>query len=108
MLKIIKELLLKIIEDIDAGTSTLTEAETLDVINALKEYTNKDKRIRKYSACEYLHISRATFDNYVKEGKLPQGEHDLGFKEKSWKLKDLEHFKETKYDHREKDMYTNF
>lgn len=40
-----------------------------------------------------LHINRATFDNYVREGKLPQGEHAIGFKEFSWSLKYINDFK---------------
>ena len=37
-------------------------------------------------------ISRATFDNYVKDGKLPRGEHHIGFKELSWSKKDLDKY----------------
>ena len=36
--------------------------------------------------------SRATFDNYVREGKLPRGKHEIGFKELSWSRKDLDYF----------------
>jgi predicted site-specific integrase-resolvase len=44
----------------------------------------------KYAACQYLNVSRATFDNYVKEGKLHKGKHDIGFKELSWSRRDLD------------------
>ena len=54
------------------------------------------KRVRKYKACQILCISRATFDNYVREGKLPKGEHTIGFKELSWDLRTINDFK-TKY-----------
>ena len=37
-------------------------------------------------------MSRATFDNYVREGKLPKGKHEIGFKELSWSKKDLDEF----------------
>lgn len=37
-------------------------------------------------------MSRATFDNYVREGKLPKGKHEIGFKELSWCKKDLDEF----------------
>jgi len=37
-----------------------------------------------------LNVSRATFDKYVKEGRLPQGIKEAGFKEKFWRQKDLD------------------
>lgn len=92
MLQIIKKLLLKIIDNIDAGNSNLSEEEALEVIEGLQKFTNKEERLSKYSACKYLNISRATFDNYIKEGKLPKGKHTIGFKEKSWTKKELDKF----------------
>lgn len=92
MLKIIRDLLIKIIKDIDVGNSNITEDEATKLIKIIKELTNKDKRLSKYAACKYLNISRATFDNYVREGRLPRGEHDIGFEELSWSKKDLDEF----------------
>lgn len=69
----IKNLLLKIIEDIDAGNSNISEEEELELLDMLKKYTSKDEPLSKYQAFHYLHISRATFDNLVKEGYIPQG-----------------------------------
>ena len=90
MLKVIRSLLLKIVDDIDAGNSNINEADSIEIVKALSEYTRKDKGISKYSACEYLNISRATFDRYVSEGKLPKGKHEIGFKELRWYKKDLD------------------
>lgn len=92
MLGIIRNLLIKIIEDIDAGNSNITEDEATKLIDTLKELTDKEKRLSKYSACKYLNVSRATFDNYVREGKLPRGKHEIGFKELSWSKKELDEF----------------
>lgn len=89
MLKVIKELLLKIVDNIDVGNSNLTEDEALQAISYLKELTNKEKRLSKCEAYRYLNVSRATFDNYVREGKLPKGQKQAGFKELSWSYKDL-------------------
>lgn len=80
MLKIIRNLLAKIIDDIDAGNSNITEDEAIKLIGTLKELTDKEKRLSKYAACRYLNISRATFDNYVREGKLPRGNMKLDLK----------------------------
>lgn len=83
MLKVIRNLLLKIVDNIDAGNSNITEEEAVKIVDSLKRFTDKEKRLSKYAACEHLNISRATFDNYVREGKLPRGKHEIGFKELS-------------------------
>lgn len=92
MLKVIRNLLMKIVDDIDAGNSNITEEEAVKLIGTLKELSDKERRLSKYAACEYLNVSRATFDNYVREGKLPKGKHEIGFKELSWSRKDLDEF----------------
>lgn len=71
-MKIIKDLLIKIINDIDKCNK---------VIEYLTEITNKNEKLSKYQACKYLKVSRATFDNYVRAGKIPKGRKQIGFKE---------------------------
>lgn len=92
MLQIIRNLLLKIVDNIDAGNSNLTQEESIKVIKALRSFTEKDIVLSKYQACQYLNISRASFDNYVRSGKLLQGRKQAGFKELSWTKKDLDEF----------------
>lgn len=92
MMSVIKSLLIKIIDDIDAGNSNLTEDEEIEVVKLLKKYTKKDKPLSKSQAYTYLNISRATFDNLVKSGKLPQGKKQQGFKELHWFKKDLDKY----------------
>lgn len=92
MLKVIRNLLQKIIIDIDSGNSNIDEDAYPAIIDALTQYTRKDEGISKYSACKYLNVSRATFDNYVREGKIPKGKHEAGFKELRWYKKDLDKF----------------
>lgn len=89
MLNVIKQLLLKIVDDIDTGNSNLTEEELLETVSTLKRLSDKS-RMSKYSACRHLNISRATFDNYVREGKLPKGKHSIGFKELHWSETELD------------------
>ena len=62
----------------------------MEIVDSLKRFTDKEKRLNKYAACEYLNVSRATFDNYVMEGKLPRGKHEVDFKELSWDKKTLD------------------
>ena len=92
MLQIIRNLLLKIVDNIDAGNSNLTQEESIKVIEALRGFTEKDIVLSKYQACQYLNISRSSFDIYVRSGKLPQGRKQAGFKELSWTKKDLDEF----------------
>lgn len=93
MLKVIKSLLEKIINDIDCGNSNITEDEAMEMIKVIKSYTDRTQRLSKYQACQYLNMSRATFDNYVREGKLPRGKKEVGFKELFWTQKCLDEFK---------------
>jgi predicted DNA-binding transcriptional regulator AlpA len=83
---------MKIVDDIDASNSNICEVDAIEIVDNLKRLTDKEKRLSKYAACEYLNISRATFDNYVREGKLPRGKHEIGFKELSWDKKTLDKF----------------
>lgn len=92
MIKLIKKYLLQMVDDIDAGNTNITEEEAIQLAATLKEYTDKTKRLSKYQACQYLNVSRATFDNYVMAGKLPKGKHEAGFKELSWSRKDFDNF----------------
>lgn len=90
MLSIIKSLLLKFADDIDAGNSNMTYEEQCKVLSMLSNIANKDQRMSKTAACDYLGMSRATFDNYVRMGLLPKGRKDEGFKELSWSKIDLD------------------
>lgn len=89
MLEVIKSLLQKIISDIDAGNSNITEEEAIEMVKVIKSYTDKTQRLSKYQACQKLNISRATFDNLVREGKIPRGQKVAGFKELFWVEQDL-------------------
>lgn len=92
MLKIIRDLLEKIVSDIDAGNSNITEEEALKLTKVLQSYTDKTVKMSKYQACKYLNVSRATFDNYVREGSIPRGKKEAGFKELFYTKKDLDDF----------------
>ena len=93
MLKVIKELLLKVVDNIDSGNSNISEDEGVEIIGMIKELTDKTQVLSKYKACAYLNVSRATFDNYVREGKLPKGKKVAGFNELSWTKKELDEYK---------------
>lgn len=92
MLSIIRKLLVDIIENIDAGNSNINEAEEFEVIEIIRRFTDKTERLSKYEACKYLNVSRATFDNYVRDCKLPKGKKVAGFNELSWSKKELDEY----------------
>lgn len=91
MKRIIRNLLQGIIDDLDAGNTNMNEEEAIEIAKVISEL-RKDNGISKYAACKYLNVSRATFDNYVREGKIPKGKHEIGFKELRWYKKDLDEF----------------
>ena len=92
MLQIIRNQLAEIIDNIDAGNSNLSYEDQLKVFKAIQMITQGDQRMSKVMACDYLGVSRATFDNYVRDGFIPKGIKEDGFKELSWNKSDLDIF----------------
>lgn len=90
----VKETLLNIVDRIDAGTSTFDNDEAIELVKLANKLTNTERKLSKYQACKYLHISRATFDNWVREGKLPKGKKEQGFRELFWDMKSLKKVKD--------------
>ncbi len=84
-LDILKNELQRIIDNIDAGNSNYPNEEELEeILDLINKSTNTQNKLSKYQACKYLNISRATFDNWVKDGKIPPGKKEQGFKELFW------------------------
>lgn len=94
--RLVKEALLSIVDGIDAGTSTFDNDESMQIVEFANALTNTENKLSKYQACKYLHKSRAAFDNLVREGKLPKGKKEQGFKELFWTLSDLKIYKTRK------------
>ena len=92
MINLIRSLLQKCIDRIDAGNSNISADEEIEIIELLKKYTDKDRKLSKYQACKYLNMSRATFDKYIREGKIPKGKKEAGFKELFYMESDLRKF----------------
>lgn len=93
MLKIIRNLLQQIINDIDSGNSNISESEQLETIQFIQKIYSKE--LSKLEAADYIGVSRATFDNYINKGWIPKGKKRMGFKELSWSIYDLNKFLET-------------
>lgn len=87
MLKVISQSLRQLADDVDAGKFECDKEQMTQVVTQLAEFNTEF--LSKAQACDYLNISRSTFDKLVKEGKLPKGKKRMGFKELSWKKEEL-------------------
>ena len=78
MLKVIRDLLLKIVDSIDAGNSNISEKEAFEIIDIIKHYTDTTQYYNRTQAAKYLNCSVQSFDLYRKEGKIPEGIKQVG------------------------------
>lgn len=95
MLELIKQGLQQIINNIDSGNSNITEEEGIKLLDYINRITNTQEKLSVYQACKFLGIGRSTFDLWVKEGKIPEGRKQQGFKEKFYLKEDLIKIKNT-------------
>ena len=78
MLKVIRDLLLKVVDSIDAGNSNISEKEAFEIIDIIKRYTDTTQYYNRTQAAKYLNCSVQSFDLYRKEGKIPEGIKQVG------------------------------
>jgi predicted DNA-binding transcriptional regulator AlpA len=75
-----KSLVVKYMRDvadkIEVGTSEISESQAIDILRIVAH-----EAMSKEQACSYLNLSRARFDDLVREKKLPKGKKRVGFKE---------------------------
>ena len=90
MINLIKTLLQQIINDIDSGNSNISFQDQKKIIELIQDINRKE--VSKLEAADYIKVSRATFDNYVRKGLLPEGIKRQGFKEKFWIKSDLDRY----------------
>ncbi len=90
MISVIRTLLQKFIDDIDSGNSNICYEDQSKILSLLCNIADKDQRMSKLQSAEYLGVSRSTFDNLVKDGFIPKGRKQDGFKELSWSKIDLD------------------
>lgn len=94
-LGLLKTALQNIINNIDTGNTDISEDQYDELFEVVNRVTNPEYRYSKYKACGYLGISRATLDNYVRDGKVNvRVGSEGGFKEKYFLKKDLDKLKE--------------
>lgn len=94
MLKsVIRSLLQKFLEDIDADNCEISTEDQSKIISVLANIAEPNQRMSKIQACDYLGISRSAFDNHVHDGFIPKGFKQEGFRELSWSKADLDIYK---------------
>ena len=91
MMKLLSKGLRDLANRIDSGNTYLTEEEQMKLIGVIKDM-DKEKPMSKYQAFHYIGVSRATFDNLVKEDRIPKGSKQQGFTELCWYQKDLDKY----------------
>lgn len=89
-IELLKLVLQNAIDNIDCGNSNASDEQCDEIIEAINKLTNTKNKLSKYQSCKYLNISRAIFDNWIREGKLPKGRKEQGFKELFWFKEDLD------------------
>lgn len=93
MMKLIRSILQKWIDDIDADNTNLSYEQQCDLIRVLSNVNlGQENEMNKTQAADYIGVSRATFDNYVRDGFIPKGKQVGNFKELRWYKSDLDLF----------------
>lgn len=85
----LKKIVLNIADAIDTGNSDYSQDEMDQILDSINKITNTQNKLSKYQAAAFLHKSISTFDNWVRDGKIPEGRKEAGFKEKFWLKSDL-------------------
>lgn len=90
MLKtILANLLRQTANDLESGKFKCEDSEIIASIDTLSNFKSEFP-LSKAQACQYLNISRSTFDTYIRNGWIPKGVKRLGFKELSWTKEQLD------------------
>lgn len=85
----VPQMLHMLANSIDLNNCNASEEDLMEICDKISMAVNPEAKLSKYQAINYLGVSRATFDNYVDQGKIPKGRKQQGFKELFWYNKDL-------------------
>ena len=85
LLKILVKELRAAADKLEDGTCVISMDAAQDIINVLTHIP-----LSKEQACEFLNVSRATFDNHVRLGNIPKGRKEVGKKELVWYKDELQ------------------
>ena len=85
----LKRLVTKYLKDltkkIEEESCELTDEEAMDILRVIAH-----ESLSKEQACLFLNMSRANFDLYIRQKKLPKGRKVVGYNELRWYKDELE------------------
>ena len=97
MLKELRDLLMKIVNDIDSGNSNIDESQTIEIASAIGELVsryNKPKisnKLTRLEACRYLRVSETKFNILRRKGLISEGTKKAGDVRK-WSIEELDKY----------------
>lgn len=94
MIQLIKAALKQLLEDMDSGNTNINEKQQEKLLSLLLQFNSKE--LSKLEAAEYIGVSRATFDKYIREGLIPKGMKRQGVSNLFWKKSDLDKYLDEK------------
>ena len=94
MIQLIKAALKQLLEDMDSGNTNINEEQQEKLLSLLLQFNSKE--LSKLEAAEYIGVSRATFDKYIREGLIPKGMKRQGVSNLFWKKSDLDKYLDEK------------
>lgn len=86
--KLVSNYLRSAAENIDAGTSEISENEAMDIISVIAH-----EPMSKEQACSYMNMSRSKFEEKMLLGQIPKGRKRRGHKELDWYKDELDRCK---------------
>lgn len=104
---IVSKLLRNVADKIDDGSISSNPEETIQAMEALKAFVDKDRKLSKYQSYTYLNMSRASFDNHIRAGHISKGQKVSGFKELFWDIKTLDKFKNERHKKNNRALHGN-
>lgn len=97
MLKELKDLLMKIVSDIDSGNSNIDESQTIEIASAIGELVsryNKPKipnKLTRLEACRHLRVSETKFNMLRRKVLISEGTKKAGDVRK-WSIEELDKY----------------
>lgn len=79
LIKLLVKLMREKANEIESGSCVLSEEEQIDLLSLITH-----KSLSNEEACEFMHMSRSTFSNLIRAGKIPKGRKLRGRKELVW------------------------
>jgi len=79
LIKLVVSQLREVADKIENGNCEISIDEISDIIGTITHEV-----LSKTEACEFLNVSKTTFDLHVRLGNIPKGKKRRGFKELIW------------------------